>query len=79
MLLSALVLEISHTLYSNSLLEQLQHSIKAVKFWCGDNAILNNVTLQVFLPIRQLCQCNGDVSSVIENSAKHIDTRLFWV
>ena len=79
MILSALVLGTSNTLDSSSLLDQLQCSIKSVKFWCGDNDIINNVTLQLFLPIRQLCQCNGDVSSVIENSAKHIDTRLFWV
>ena len=55
MLLSALVLEISHTLDSSSLLDQLKCSIKDVKFWCGDNDILNGVTLQLFLSICQVC------------------------
>ena len=49
MLLSDLVLDASHTLDSNSLLDQLQRSIKAVKFWCDDNDILNNVTVQLFM------------------------------
>ena len=44
-LLSALVLDTSHTLDSNFNLDQLQRSIKDVKFWCGDNDIINNVTL----------------------------------
>ena len=55
MILSALVLDTSHALYSNSVLDQLQRSIKAGKFWCGDNDILNNVTLQLFLIIHQVC------------------------
>ena len=50
-ILSALVLDTSHTLESNYLLDHLQHSTKAVKFMCGDNKILNNATLQVFVPI----------------------------
>ena len=54
-LLSALVLDTSNNLGINSLLEQLQRSIKAVKFWCGDDKILNNVTLKFFLPILQVC------------------------
>ena len=32
-------------LESNYILEQLHIVIKAVKFWCGDNYIINNVTL----------------------------------
>ena len=36
---------------SNSILDQLQRDIKAVKFFCGDNYILDNVTPQVFTPI----------------------------
>ena len=31
-------------LVSNSLLEQFQNVVKAFKFWCGDNDILNNST-----------------------------------
>ena len=54
-LLYDLVLDTSHTLESNYLLDQLQCSIKAAKFWCGDNDILNNFTLQVFLTITQMC------------------------
>ena len=56
MLLSDLVLDTRHNLDSNSLLDQLQHSIKAVKFGCGDNDILNNVTLQLFMPICKVCE-----------------------
>ena len=39
----------------NYFLDQLQRSIKDVKLWCGDNSILNNVTLKLFLPIFQVC------------------------
>ena len=42
-------------LVSNSLLGKLKRVIKAVKFWCGDNYILNNVTPQVFPPSCQSC------------------------
>ena len=55
MLLSDLVLDTSHTLDSNYLLCQLQHSIKSVKFWCGNNDIVNNAILQVFMQICQVC------------------------
>ena len=41
---------------SNYLLDQLQHVIKAVKFWCSNNDVLNNTTPQVFLSSRQVCQ-----------------------
>ena len=43
----------------NYILDQLQLVIKAVKFWCGDNHIINNVTPQLFLPSRQACQLKG--------------------
>ena len=78
-ILSALVLDTSHTLDSNSILEQSQRFSKAVLFWCDDNDILNNVTLQVFLPIRQVCQQKGDISSLSNNSYKQIDTGLSWI
>ena len=45
---------------SNSLLGQLQRVIKAVKFWWGDNDIINNVTHQVFTPSCQACQWKGE-------------------
>ena len=64
MLLPALVLDTIHTLDSNYLLDQLQCSIKAVKFWCGDNYILNNVTLQLFLPIPQVFPLKLDICNV---------------
>ena len=41
---------------SNYIMYQLQHVIKGVRFWCGDNDILNNITPQVFTPSRQACQ-----------------------
>ena len=44
----------------NYFLDQLQRSIKDVKLWCGDNDILNNITLQVLLARRQLCQRRGE-------------------
>ena len=44
---------------SNSLLGELQHYVKSFQFWCGDNDILDNFTLQVFLPSCQLCQLKG--------------------
>ena len=37
MILSDLLLDISHTLDSNYILDQLQLSVKVVKLWCGDN------------------------------------------
>ena len=40
----------------NYLLVQLQYFIKSVKFCCGDNYILNNVTPQLFPPSCQVCQ-----------------------
>ena len=40
-LLSTLVLETSNILDINSILDQLQRSTKAVKFWYGDNDITN--------------------------------------
>ena len=40
----------------NCLLGKLQRSIKPVNFWCGDNDILNNITLQVFMPSCKVCQ-----------------------
>ena len=45
-------------LESNSLLEYLKHITKDVKFWCGDNYILENFTPQVFTPSYQACQSN---------------------
>ena len=62
LLFTASDIEVCHgpSLDSNSILDHLQRSIKAVKFWCGDNEILNNVTLQVFLIIRQLCEWKGE-------------------
>ena len=72
MLLYDLFLDTSHTLDSNSLLDQLQRSIKDVKFWCGNNEILKNATLQVFLPIFQVYEWKVDVSILSNNSAKHI-------
>ena len=39
----------------NYLLGKLQHVIKAIKLWCGDNEILNSVTPQVFMPSCQAC------------------------
>ena len=54
-LLFDLVPDTNNTLDSIYLLDQLQSSIKAVKFYCGDNDIQNNVTLQVFMPICQVC------------------------
>ena len=44
------------SLDSNSLLYQLEHVVKAIKFGCGDNEILNNITPKVFLPSGQACQ-----------------------
>ena len=44
------------TLDSNSLWEQLQHVMKAIKFWCGDNEILNNTTPKIFPPSHQSCK-----------------------
>ena len=55
MLLSDLVLNTIYTLDSNSLWDQLQCSIKAVKCWFVDNDIMNNFTLQLFVPICQVC------------------------
>ena len=69
MLLSALVFYTSHNLDRNSILDQLQRSIKAVKFWCGYNDTLNNVTLKLFDPIRQVRWWKGDVSIFSNNSA----------
>ena len=40
----------------NFLLEQLQHVIKAIKFWCDNNDIIDSVTPQVLPPIFQVCQ-----------------------
>ena len=37
-------------LYSDYILEHFKHVIKTVKFWCGDNAIINNSKPQVFTP-----------------------------
>ena len=58
LIVSATEIEGGHglPLDSNSLLDQLQCVIKAVKCWCGDNEILNNATPQVFTPSRQTCQ-----------------------
>ena len=64
MLLSALVLDTSLTLKSNYILDQLQFSIKAIKFWCGYNYILINVTLQLFLTTIQVCYLKGDICNV---------------
>ena len=44
------------TLDSNFHLRQLQHIIKAVKFWCSGNEILNMVTPEVFPTSCQACQ-----------------------
>ena len=46
--------EVGHglPLDSNHILDQLQHVIKSVKFWCGDNETPNNVIPQVFSPSR---------------------------
>ena len=41
---------------SNYLSEKLQLPIKYIKLWCGNNKILDNFTLQVFLPSHQVCQ-----------------------
>ena len=41
---------------SNYILWQLQHVLKAVNFWCGDNDIIKNVTHQVFTQSRQACR-----------------------
>ena len=54
MLLSALALDTSHTFDSNSPFDWLQSSINTVNFWCGNNAILSNLTLKLFLIIRQV-------------------------
>ena len=78
-LLSDLSLDTSHTLDSNYLLDQLQRYTKAVKFWCGDNDILNNVNLQIFLPICQVCYLKGYLSRLIKNSSKNTNTRLYWI
>ena len=43
-------------LYNSSILDQLQRSVKAIELCCVDNEIINTVTLQVFMPIRQVCQ-----------------------
>ena len=47
------------TLEIDSLLDQFQCAIKAIKLWCGDNGILNNVTPQVFPPSCQEFQRKG--------------------
>ena len=44
---------------SKKILEKLQHVIKAVKFWCGNNYIINNVTPKVLTPSHQACQQRG--------------------
>ena len=45
---------------SNSILELLQRVIKAVKFWCGDNDIIDNFTPQLLPPSHQMCQLKGE-------------------
>ena len=40
----------------NSLLDKLQHVIKAVNLQCGDNDILDNFDPQVLPPSLQACQ-----------------------
>ena len=45
---------------SNSILDQLKHLIKAVKWWCVDNEIINDVTPQVFL---QVVKCVNEMES----------------
>ena len=47
------------TLDRNALVEKLQCIINTVKFWCVDNYIIKNVTLQLFTPISQACQLKG--------------------
>ena len=44
------------TLDSNYIWGQLKRVIKAVKFWCGNNYTLNNITPQVFTPSCQVFQ-----------------------
>ena len=79
MIFSDLVLDTSHTLGSNYLLDQLQRSIESVKLWCDDNDILNKFTLQLFLPIFQVFLWKGDVSIFIKNVANNIYLRLSWI
>ena len=44
---------------SKKILEKLQHVIKAINFWCGNNYIIYFVTPQLFLPIPQEFQWKG--------------------
>ena len=62
MIVTAANIEVVHdpSLDSNYILDPLQRSINAVKLLCGDNEIINDVTLQVFLPSHQVCQWNGE-------------------
>ena len=41
---------------STYILGHLKHVINSIKFWCGNNDIINNFTPQVFPPSRQTCQ-----------------------
>ena len=58
LMIAAVEIEGSHgrPMDSNSILGKLQHVIKAVKLWCVDNYIANNVTPQVFPLSHQACQ-----------------------
>ena len=73
-LLSDLVLDTSHNLDSYFVLGQLQHSIKAVKFWCG-----NNVIHKIFLPILQMWWLKEDLLSLSNNRTKKIHPRLYCI
>ena len=64
------------TLDINSILEQLQRVIKAVKFWCGDNEILNNATPQVFLLNCQACQRKGEWALKLNKKVVHRDSNV---
>ena len=79
---------------STYILDHLQRDIKAVKFCCGDNYILDNVTLQVFTPNCKKCQWKvewawnpnkkvthggSNLSSLSNNSANQSDTRIAWI
>ena len=41
---------------SNYILYKFQRVTKSVRYWCGHNKIINNITPQVFPPSRQACQ-----------------------
>ena len=75
LIVAAADIESEHDLLldSNSLLEQLQIDIKAVKFWCGDNEIIKNGTPQVFPPSHQACQWKGELAW---NAIKKLRTGL---